>query len=161
MNARHGGSGQRAEHGLGNLNVLDCHASEVRNRDLFVGGATFRPARNDVANLDDLFVPDEACPTGLGDLPARPALQQAVGDHDIGLGKNVRVNCLCPGLTETEMAHTLGDDAMAHIIENTPIGRIGQPEELASVARFLLSEESSYMTGQTIVASGGRCMLPG
>ena len=76
-------------------------------------------------------------------------------------GKNVRVNCLCPGLTETEMAHTLGDDAMAHIIENTPIGRIGQPEELASVARFLLSEESSYMTGQTIVASGGRCMLPG
>ena len=59
------------------------------------------------------------------------------------------------------MAHTLGDDAMAHIIENTPIGRIGQPEELASVARFLLSEESSYMTGQTIVASGGRCMLPG
>ena len=76
-------------------------------------------------------------------------------------GKNVRVNCLCPGLTETEMAHTLGDEAMAHIIENTPIGRIGQPEELASVARFLLSEESSYMTGQTIVASGGRCMLPG
>ena len=76
-------------------------------------------------------------------------------------GQNVRVNCLCPGLTETEMAHTLGDDAMAHIIENTPIGRIGQPEELASVARFLLSEESSYMTGQTIVASGGRCMLPG
>jgi len=76
-------------------------------------------------------------------------------------GKNVRINCLCPGLTETEMAHTLGDDAMAHIIENTPIGRIGQPEELASVARFLLSEESSYMTGQTIVASGGRCMLPG
>ncbi|MDA1214367.1 MAG: 3-oxoacyl-ACP reductase FabG [Planctomycetota bacterium] len=74
---------------------------------------------------------------------------------------NIRVNCLCPGLTETEMAHTLSDDVMKNIIAATPMGRIGRPDELAAVARFLLSDESSFMTGQTIVASGGRVMLPG
>ena len=74
---------------------------------------------------------------------------------------NIRLNCLCPGLTETEMAHTLSPEVHRTIVAATPIGRIGTPEELASVARFLLSEESSYMTGQTIVASGGRVMLPG
>ena len=75
--------------------------------------------------------------------------------------QNIRVNCVCPGLTETEMAHTLGPDVHATIMENTPLGRIGEPEELAAVARFLLSEESSFMTGQTVVASGGRVMIPG
>jgi 3-oxoacyl-[acyl-carrier protein] reductase len=74
---------------------------------------------------------------------------------------NIRLNCLCPGLTETEMAHTLSPEAHRTIVAATPIGRIGNPDELASVARFLLSEESSFMTGQTIVASGGRVMLPG
>jgi NAD(P)-dependent dehydrogenase (short-subunit alcohol dehydrogenase family) len=76
-------------------------------------------------------------------------------------GSNLRVNCVCPGLTETEMAHTLSDEVHKVIIDATPIGRIGKPEEIAAVARFLLSEESSFMTGQTIVASGGRVMLPG
>lgn len=74
---------------------------------------------------------------------------------------NLRVNCVCPGLTETEMAHTLSDEVHEVIIGATPMGRIGRPEEIAAVARFLLSEESSFMTGQTIVASGGRVMLPG
>jgi len=76
-------------------------------------------------------------------------------------GVNLRVNCVCPGLTETEMAHTLSDEVHKVIIGATPLGRIGEPEEIAAVARFLLSEESSFMTGQTIVASGGRVMLPG
>jgi 3-oxoacyl-[acyl-carrier protein] reductase len=74
---------------------------------------------------------------------------------------NIRVNCMCPGLVETEMAHVLSDEAHKNIIAQTPMGRIGQPEEIASVIRFLLSSESSFMTGQTVVASGGRVMLPG
>ena len=74
---------------------------------------------------------------------------------------NVRVNCLCPGLTETELAHTLSDEDHKRIIAATPLQRIGQPDEIASLARFLLSEESSYTTGQTFIASGGRVMLPG
>lgn len=74
---------------------------------------------------------------------------------------NIRVNCACPGLTETEMAHTLAPEVHKIIIDATPLGRIGEPEELAALIRFLASEESSFMTGQTIVASGGRVMLPG
>jgi 3-oxoacyl-[acyl-carrier protein] reductase len=74
---------------------------------------------------------------------------------------NVRVNCMCPGLVETEMAHVLSEEAHRGIIAQTPMGRIGRPEEIASVIRFLLSDESSFMTGQTVIASGGRVMLPG
>jgi 3-oxoacyl-[acyl-carrier protein] reductase len=72
---------------------------------------------------------------------------------------NVRINCIAPGLIETEMAHVLPPERMREVISATPMGRIGQPEEIASVARFLLSDESSFMTGQTIVASGGRMMM--
>jgi 3-oxoacyl-[acyl-carrier protein] reductase len=73
---------------------------------------------------------------------------------------NVRVNCVAPGLIETEMARVLSDQAMKRIVDDTPMGRIGQPEEIAAVIRFLLSEESSFMTGETLSASGGRVTLP-
>lgn len=72
----------------------------------------------------------------------------------------VRVNCVAPGLTETEMAHVLSDEVMQQLIDATPLSRIGQPEELAEVICFLLSDRSSFMTGQTVVASGGRVLLP-
>ena len=74
---------------------------------------------------------------------------------------NVRVNCVCPGLIETEMAQTLSQETQKNVIDNTPMQRIGQPEEIAALIRFLVSEESSFMTGQSVVASGGRVMLPG
>jgi 3-oxoacyl-[acyl-carrier protein] reductase len=73
---------------------------------------------------------------------------------------NVRINCVTPGLIETEMAHVLSEDVMKRVIADTPMGRIGRPEEIASAIRFLLSEESSFMTGETICASGGRVTLP-
>jgi 3-oxoacyl-[acyl-carrier protein] reductase len=72
---------------------------------------------------------------------------------------NVRVNCVAPGLIETEMVHVLPDARIREAIGGTPMGRIGQPGEVASAVRFLLSEESSFMTGQTIVVSGGRLMM--
>ncbi len=74
---------------------------------------------------------------------------------------NIRINCICPGLIETEMAYTLSPEAHQMIVDATPMGRKGEPHEIASVIRFLLSDESSFMTGQTVVASGGRVMLPG
>ena len=72
---------------------------------------------------------------------------------------NVRINCIAPGLVETEMAHVLPDSRIQDVIEMTPLKRIGQPEELAGVIRFLLSDDSSFITGQTMVASGGRVMM--
>lgn len=73
---------------------------------------------------------------------------------------NVRVNCVAPGLIETEMAHVLSDEAMKRIVGDTPMGRIGQPEEIASIIVFLLGDDSSFMTGETLSASGGRVTLP-
>lgn len=72
---------------------------------------------------------------------------------------NVRVNCITPGLIETEMGAMLGPEATENLIAATPAGRLGQAEEIAGLARFLLSDESNFMTGQTITASGGRHMM--
>jgi 3-oxoacyl-[acyl-carrier protein] reductase len=73
---------------------------------------------------------------------------------------NVRINCVAPGLIDTEMAQVLSAETMQRIVQDTPIGRLGQPNEIAAVIRFLLSEESSFMTGETLAASGGRVTLP-
>ena len=73
---------------------------------------------------------------------------------------NVRFNAIAPGIIETEMVHTLSDEEIAMKIEQTPLGRIGVPEDIAGLTRFLMSEDSNFMSGQTIVASGGRVHLP-
>jgi 3-oxoacyl-[acyl-carrier protein] reductase len=73
---------------------------------------------------------------------------------------NVRINCVAPGLIDTEMARVLPPETRQAVVEQTPLGRLGTPEEMAAVIRFLLSEESSFMTGHTLAASGGRIMLP-
>ena len=73
---------------------------------------------------------------------------------------HVRINCVAPGLIETEMAHVLPNSTIERIKSETPLGRLGTPEEIASVIRFLLSEESSFMTGHTLAASGGRVTIP-
>jgi 3-oxoacyl-[acyl-carrier protein] reductase len=73
---------------------------------------------------------------------------------------NVRINCVAPGLIDTEMAQVLSPEMTKTVVEQTPLGRLGTPEEIAAVIRFLLSEESSFMTGNTLDASGGRVMLP-
>lgn len=69
---------------------------------------------------------------------------------------NVRVNCLAPGLTETELSKSANPGLIDKLIGITPMGRIGKPEEMAAVVRFLLSDASSFITGQTIAACGGR-----
>lgn len=73
---------------------------------------------------------------------------------------HVRVNCIAPGLIETEMAQVLPQAAIDGIIAATPLGRLGQPEEIAELACFLLSRRASFITGQCIVACGGRVTLP-
>ncbi|MFO1096381.1 MAG: SDR family oxidoreductase [Planctomycetaceae bacterium] len=72
------------------------------------------------------------------------------------LAPHVRVNCVAPGLTDTEMARDANANLNAQIIAMTLLQRIADPAEIAQVVRFLLSEESSFVTGQTIFACGGR-----
>lgn len=73
--------------------------------------------------------------------------------------QGVRINAVCPGMIETEAVSTAPTDFVAAALEHVPMGRIGQPEEIAAVVNFLVSDEASYITGQTVVASGGRVML--
>jgi len=74
----------------------------------------------------------------------------------------IRVNAIGPGTILTELAKqaVLGSPEARHtILSRTPLGRCGEPEEIASIAAFLASDDASYMTGQTLYADGGRMAL--
>jgi len=69
---------------------------------------------------------------------------------------NVRVNCVSPALIETDMAKEMTPEQRALLTSKIPMGRLGKPEEVAAVVKFLVSEESSFVTGQCYDISGGR-----
>lgn len=72
--------------------------------------------------------------------------------------RKIRVNAIAPGGTETEGAHEagiVGSDFAKKLIEATPLGRFGQPEDIARVALFLSSDEAAWITGERITVSGG------
>jgi NAD(P)-dependent dehydrogenase (short-subunit alcohol dehydrogenase family) len=71
---------------------------------------------------------------------------------------NIRVNCIAPGLIKTDFAKALWDDpeTYARATARTPLGRIGEPDEIAGCAVFLASKAGSFVSGQTIVVDGGQ-----
>ena len=73
----------------------------------------------------------------------------------------IRVNAVGPGSIMTDMLEKVvdQDDARDRILSRTPLGRIGDPSEIAAVVAFLASDQASYMTGQTVYADGGRLPL--
>ena len=73
---------------------------------------------------------------------------------------NIRMNAVAPGLIETEIIDDVDQPVIDRIVDQTPMKRIGQADEIADVVHFLLSEASRFMLGQTVVACGGRVMLP-
>lgn len=75
-------------------------------------------------------------------------------------GNNVRMNAIAPGLIDTDILNDVEQSKLDELVAATPLGRIGTREDVADLARFLLSEESRFITGQTLVVSGGRVMLP-
>ncbi len=67
----------------------------------------------------------------------------------------ITVNCITPGLIDTTMNQNLAIEDVSSIIDNTPLGRIGTTNDIASAALFLTSDEASYITGQVLGISGG------
>lgn len=84
------------------------------------------------------------------------AMALALADHGI------RVNAVAPGTIATELAQQAvltSDEARARIMSRTPLRRLGEPEEIAEVVAFLLSDAASYMTGEIVFIDGGRMAL--
>ena len=68
---------------------------------------------------------------------------------------NIRVNCVAPGVIDTEMNAHLTPEDLAALADETPLGRVGTPEEAAAAIAFLAGDESSYLTGQVLCPNGG------
>jgi 3-oxoacyl-[acyl-carrier protein] reductase len=72
--------------------------------------------------------------------------------------KKIRVNSINPGMVETEGAHAagfIGSDFQQQVVAQTPLGRIGQPQDIAAIAVFLASDDAGWLTGEHLLASGG------
>ncbi len=67
----------------------------------------------------------------------------------------IRVNCVAPGCIETDMVRALGEETRAMLVEETPLGRLGTPEDIANAVAFLASEKAAFLTGQVLTADGG------
>ena len=68
---------------------------------------------------------------------------------------NIRVNCIAPGVIKTDMLDALPAEVLPQLAEETPLRRLGTPEDIAHLAVFLASDKSSFITGQVITADGG------
>lgn len=89
---------------------------------------------------------------------SKAADMQLVRNLAVELGRdNIRVNAIAPGLIKTDFARALWEnpDLLARIEQNTPLGRIGEPDDIAGLAAFLASSGARFLTGQTIVVDGG------
>jgi len=75
--------------------------------------------------------------------------------HELG-GMGIRVNALAPGPTDTEATRTQAGDAAKELVKGMALKRLGQPEDMVGACLFLLSDESSWMTGQIIAVDGGQ-----
>lgn len=117
----------------------------------------FNPKGGSIVNISSVVV------DGVPGLAVYSATKGAVDAITASLAKelgtkNIRVNSLNPGMIETEGTHAagfIGSDFQKQAVARTPLGRIGQPDDVASAVAFLASEDSGWINGQAIYASGG------
>jgi 3-oxoacyl-[acyl-carrier protein] reductase len=118
----------------------------------------FGPGGGSVINLSSISsanpVPDSVVYSG-----SKAAIDAVTKALAVELaGRKIRVNAIAPGMTETEGLAVLGIDGQTakDIGSTLPMGRMGKPDDIARVAVFLASEESAWVTGERIIASGGQ-----
>ena len=91
---------------------------------------------------------------------SKAAVIALVRNLSTAVAPHIRINSVAPGLIETDMIESLDKKTRKNMIENTPLKRIGKPQDIANSVCYLLSDRSDYTTGQTIVTDGGRVPLP-
>jgi 3-oxoacyl-[acyl-carrier protein] reductase len=138
-------------HRIFNTNVLGVLlTTQAAVKHLGEGGSII----NIGSGASRLTPPNSAVYTG-----TKGALDAITGVLARELGpKKIRVNSINPGMVETEGTHTggvIGSDLEKALIAQTPLGRIGQAWDIAPVAVFLASDDSQWLTGEQIIASGG------
>jgi 3-oxoacyl-[acyl-carrier protein] reductase len=69
--------------------------------------------------------------------------------------RNVRANVVAPGYIKTQLTEELPEEATALMLQNTPLGRLGDPEDVARTVRFLCSDDASFITGEVLLVDGG------
>jgi 3-oxoacyl-[acyl-carrier protein] reductase len=117
----------------------------------------FNPAGGSIINIGSVVA------SGFANAAVYSATKGAVNTITTSLAKElgprkIRVNALNPGLIETEGTHSagfIGSEFQKQAAADTPLGRIGQPRDIAEVAAFLASDDSGWLSGQTVYASGG------
>ena len=138
-------------HRIFNINVLGLLlTTQAAVKHLGAGGSIF----NVGSVVSRITPPNSAVYTG-----TKGAVDAITGVLSRELGpKKIRVNALNPGMVETEGTHAAGfhgTDFEAGTIAQTPLGRVGQVDDIASVAVFLASDDSKWVTGEQLLAGGG------
>lgn len=138
-------------HRIFNINVLGVLlTTQAAVKHLGEGGSVI----NIGSAVSRITPPNSSVYTG-----TKGALDAITGVLANELGpKKIRVNSINPGVVETEGTHTagfIGSDFERDIVSKTPLGRTGQPNDIATIAVFLASQDSAWLTGEQILASGG------
>ncbi len=132
----------------------------VHVRGAFLATRAFLPGMISRKSGSILYISSMWGQTGASCEAAYSACKAAL----IGLGKalakeagpsGVRVNCLCPGVVQTDMLREYDEDALSALREETPLLRLGTPQDVAKAAFFLCGEEASFITGQVLGVNGG------
>jgi 3-oxoacyl-[acyl-carrier protein] reductase len=134
-----------------NINVLGLLLTTQAAAKHFGEGAS---VINIGSAVTSVFPPDSAVYTG-----TKGAVDAITGVLAVELGpKKIRVNSINPGVVETEGTHSagfIGSDFLNAFVAQTPLGRMGQPDDIADIAVFLASDDSRWLSGEKLLASGG------
>ena len=138
-------------HWMFNVNVLGLLlTTQAAVKHFGEGGSVI----NIGSSVTSILPPDSAVYTG-----TKGAVDAITGVLAAELGpRKIRVNTINPGIVETEGTHAqgfIGSDFEAAFVAQTPLGRVGQPDDIADIAVFLASDDSRWLTGEKLVASGG------
>ncbi|MBR3739930.1 MAG: SDR family oxidoreductase [Clostridia bacterium] len=132
----------------------------VHVRGAFLATRAFLPGMISRKSGSILYISSMWGQTGASCEAAYSACKAAL----IGLGKalakeagpsGVRVNCLCPGVIQTDMLRVYDEDALNALLDETPLLRLGTPQDVAKASFFLCSQDASFITGQVLGVNGG------